>query len=55
MISPFRTWLAELWRNNCEELDGYGQPRYTLQEYFARHKWWLKREYQYQRGARRLS
>ena len=55
MNQSFRNWLAELWRENCEELDGYGQPRYTLAEYFGRYKWWLRREYQYQRGARRLS
>jgi len=51
MNKPFRAWLAELWRENCDEHDGWGQPRYTLAEYFGRYKWWLRREYQYQRRA----
>ena len=55
MNQSFRQWLVELWRENCDELDGYGQPRHTFKEYFVRYKWWLKREYQYQRNARRLS
>jgi hypothetical protein len=55
MNQSFRQWLNELWRENCDELDGYRQPRHTFEEYFTRYKWWLKREYQYQRNARRLS
>jgi hypothetical protein len=55
MNKSFRTWLQELWRDNCEENDGWGQPRLTLQEYFAKYKWWLRREYRYQQGARRVS
>jgi hypothetical protein len=55
MNQSFRQWLTELWRENCDELDGYRQPRHTFEEYFTRYKWWLKREYQYQRTARRLS
>jgi hypothetical protein len=55
MNQSFQQWLAELWRENCDEHDGLGEPRYTLQEYFARYRWWLKREYQYQRSARRPS
>jgi hypothetical protein len=55
MNQSFRQWLAELWRENCDEHDGWGEPRYTLQEYFARYKWWLKREYRYQRNTRRPS
>ena len=51
----FRTWLADVWRDNCEENDGWGQPRMTMPEYFAKYKWWLKREYQYQKGVRRGS
>jgi hypothetical protein len=55
MNQSFREWLAELWRQNCDEHDGWGEPRWTLQEYFARYKWWLKREYRYQRNTRRPS
>jgi hypothetical protein len=55
MSKSFREWLQDLWRENCDENDGWGQPRMTLQEYFARYKWWLRREYRYQRSARRVS
>jgi hypothetical protein len=33
---------------NCDEHDGYGQPRMTMAEYFSRYKYWLKREYRHQ-------
>ena len=55
MTKSFREWLQDLWRENCDENDGWGQPRVTLQEYFTRYKWWLRREYRYQRSARRVS
>jgi hypothetical protein len=48
MNTSFRLWLSELWRENCEEHDLWKQPRYSLQEYFARYKWWLRREYRFQ-------
>ena len=44
----FRIWLENLWRDNCAEHDEFNEPRYTLQEYFAKYKWWLRREYRYQ-------
>ena len=47
-MKPFSTWLEKLWRENCSEHDDYNEPRYTLQEYFAKYKWWLRREYRYQ-------
>jgi hypothetical protein len=47
-MKPFRTWLDEQWRQNCDEHDGWGQGRYTLAEYFAQYKWWLRREYRFQ-------
>ena len=54
-IKPFREWLVDLWRANCDEHDGWGQPRMTMNEYFKQYRWWLKREYQYQKGVRRGS
>ena len=47
-MKPFSTWLENLWRENCSEHDDYNEPRYSLQEYFAKYKWWLRREYRYQ-------
>ena len=54
-MKSFRSWLEDLWRENCDERDQFRQPRYTIQEYFRRYRWWLKREYQYQRGVKRGS
>ena len=54
-VKPFRQWLYDLWLTNCDEHDGWGQPRMTMPEYFAKYKWWTKREYQYQKGVRRGS
>jgi hypothetical protein len=54
-MKPFRAWLAELWRENCDEHDQYREPRLTMQEYFARYKYWLKREYRHQQGVNRGS
>ena len=50
----FRTWLQNTWYAHLDELLAMGQtlPKYTLQEYFARYKYWLKREYRHQQGAK---
>ena len=49
----FHHWLYEMWLEHQSELEGYGQPlSYNLKEYFAKYKYWLKREYRYQQGAK---
>ena len=50
----FRRWLQEMWYNHLDELMGMGQslPKYTLQEYFAKYKYWLKREFKHHRGVK---
>lgn len=48
-MSDFRHWVRNLWFDNNEEHRQHGELPYTMQEYWARYKWWLKREYQYQR------
>jgi hypothetical protein len=48
--SNFRRWIAEIWRENCEEYLTLNQKPYTMEEYWARYKYWLKREYRYQRS-----
>lgn len=46
----FRLWVQKMWYEHVDELTSYGQPlRYSYQEYFAKYKYWLKREYQYQK------
>lgn len=52
-ISGFRHWCQEKWYEHQEEIAAYGQPLcYSAQEYFARYKFWLKREYQHQQGKK---
>ena len=50
-MQSFRTWLRELWLENCSEHDVYNEPRYTMGEYFIKYKWWLKREYTHQKNV----
>ena len=44
----FRTWLQNLWYENCEERMNWGSDKLTLSEYFRQYKWWLRREYRFQ-------
>lgn len=48
-ITPFRLWLHNIWLDNCAEHDGYGELPYTKQEYWQRYKYWLRREYRFQK------
>lgn len=48
-MKPFRQWVYEFWQENCEEYLTNNQKPYILAEYFAKYKYWLKREYQYQK------
>ena len=47
-MKSFRDWLKDLWYENCEERMQWGNPKFTLSEYFKEYKWWLRREYRYQ-------
>lgn len=47
--SSFRYWVQNIYIDNCEEHDLYRTERLKLTEYFNKYKWWLKREYQFQR------
>lgn len=46
--SDFRRWLRELWLQNCDEHRDYGELPFTMEEYFRRYKYWLKREFKHQ-------
>ncbi len=49
-FSPFRAWVHNLWVQNCEERQFYKDgPQLNVVEYFKEFKWWLRREYRYQR------
>jgi len=47
-VKPFRTWVNEIWHENRAEYEAFNQQGYSLEEYFNRYKYWLKREYRYQ-------
>lgn len=49
-MKPFRNWLQELWFENTEERMEWHQQPQTLKEYFQQYKWWLRREYRYQKS-----
>ena len=45
MKHSFRMWCQEKWFEHKDELESYGQPLlYTADQYFARYKFWLKRD-----------
>lgn len=46
--TAFRLWLQKIWQENCEEHQTYGEPVLSIDEYFAKYKYWLKREFRYQ-------
>jgi len=43
----FRIWVQNIWRENCTENFVWGDPVVSLETYFARYKWWLRREYRH--------
>lgn len=47
-VSKFKSWVHNLWVDNCEERLLFCDDRLTEQEYFRRFKWWLRREYRHQ-------
>ena len=47
--SPFRTWVQNLWMDNCEERLVYKQDPITMKQYWDTYKWWIKREYKHQK------
>lgn len=48
----FRNWLLLIWQDNCSEHDAYNELPYTMEEYFHKYRWWLKREYRHQINRR---
>ena len=48
-MTPFRNWIHNLWIDNCEEHNVFGEKKYTKAEYFQKYKWWLRREYKFQK------
>jgi hypothetical protein len=47
-LSKFRLWVQNIWMDNREEHFQSNELPYTMQEYWDKYKYWLKREYQHQ-------
>ena len=47
--SPFRIWVQNLWMENREERLLFREDSVTMKQYWDTYKWWVKREYKYQR------
>jgi CRISPR/Cas system-associated endonuclease Cas1 len=48
--SEFRFWLRHMWLDNCREHEEFNTLPYpSLQAYFQTYKFWLKREFRFQR------
>lgn len=47
LSSKFRTWVHNLWIDNCEERQRYNESKLEKTEYWNRFKWWLRREYRH--------
>lgn len=48
--SEFRLWVQKIWQENCDEHEAFREPKFSLRDYFARYKYWLKREFRYQKS-----
>lgn len=47
--NSFRRWVHEMWLQNKDELFEFRQQPYDQEEYFSKYKYWLKREFKFQR------
>ena len=46
--SKFRLWVFRLWHENLEERLLHKEQQLSIQEYWEKYKWWIKREYRHQ-------
>lgn len=56
MIKPgeFRNWLSIIWQEYSSEHESYNDyPILSMQDYFKTYKYWLKREFLYQKSKKR--
>ena len=51
-MKNFRHWVQELWMQHKDEYIDLALPipEEDLSEYFQKYKYWLKREYRYQKS-----
>ena len=48
--TEFRSWLKSMWEENCREHETFNESPYAMSEYFIKYKYWLKREFRFQRS-----
>jgi Na+-transporting NADH:ubiquinone oxidoreductase subunit NqrF len=53
-MSEFRSWLRNIWLDNCDEHDLWNEPHDSMEVYFKKYKYWLKREFRYQQQQEKL-
>lgn len=49
-MKNFRSWVQEIWMENCEERLTFQQSPATIKEYWNTYRYWLKREYRHQKA-----
>lgn len=54
-MTSFRLWVRNIWLDNTEEQLAYKELPYTMQEYWSRYKWWLRREFKHQTAQKNQS
>jgi hypothetical protein len=52
MNQPFRNWLQNMYYENQLERFDWKQSPLSLTEYFKLNKYWLKREYRFQKSRK---
>jgi len=48
--SSFRLWVENIWRENCKECLEWKEQEPSLATYWNKYKWWLKREFRFQKS-----
>lgn len=48
--SAFRIWVQNIWTDNTEEHLTFHEKPYTINEYWDKYKYWLKREFKHQQS-----
>lgn len=52
-VSEFRLWVNQLYYSNRDERQSLNIDTFDVKEYFNEYKWWLKREFQYQKNRKK--
>lgn len=52
-VSQFRLWVHNLWLDSRDERSQLKILPLTMEQYWAKYKWWLKREYVHQHKKRK--